>query len=187
MYIKTICKKPKTYRGGFFTCFEVVQNWHASRGRTHCTIRGRFGNCAKKGIRSPVSEIYRVYTQKSQFFARIPDPSSVFSFRHPDRKVLTESSRYTGRYPCSYLKVSEFHLAVVVEVCYCIWQTEIRSHFVSIWILNLSTFPFGKWPGDVARGSGELRYQFLFMDGFLTCWCDNFLDVCSLILHYKDG
>jgi hypothetical protein len=79
-----------------------------------------FGNCAKKGILSPVSEIYRVYTQKSQFFARIPDPASVFSFRHPDRKVLTESFRYIERYPCSYLKVSEFHLAAVVEVCYCI-------------------------------------------------------------------
>ena len=86
-------------------------------------IRGRFGNCAKKGILSPVSEIYRVYTQKSRFFARILNPASVFSFSHPDRKVLTEPSRYTERYPCSYLKVSEFHLTFVVEVCYCIWQT----------------------------------------------------------------
>jgi hypothetical protein len=82
--------------------------------------QGQIGNSVKKGIQSPVSEIYRVYTQKSRFFARIPDPASVFAFRHPDRKVLTESSRYTERYPCLYLKVSEFHLAAVVEVCYCI-------------------------------------------------------------------
>jgi hypothetical protein len=82
--------------------------------------QGKFGNCAKKGIRGPVSEIYRVYTQKSRFFARILDPASVFAFRHPNRKVLTESSRYMERYPCLYLKVSEFHLAAVVEVCYCI-------------------------------------------------------------------
>jgi hypothetical protein len=82
--------------------------------------QGRFGNCAKKGIRSPISEIYRIYTQKYLFFIRIPDPSSVFAFKHLDRKVLTKSSRYMKRYPCSYLKVSEFHLTAVVEVCYCI-------------------------------------------------------------------
>jgi hypothetical protein len=102
---------------------------HAVQGGTKlaCILRsyglynqGRIGNCVKKGIRSPVSEIYRVYTQKSQFFARIPDPASVFAFRHPDRKVLTEPSGYTERYPCLYLKVLEFHLAAVVEVCYCI-------------------------------------------------------------------
>jgi hypothetical protein len=79
-----------------------------------------FGNYAKKGILSPIYKIYRVYTKKSQFFARIPNPASVFAFRHADRKFLTESFRYTERYPCSYLKVSEFHLAVVDEVCYCI-------------------------------------------------------------------
>jgi hypothetical protein len=66
--------------------------------------QGRFGNCAKKGIRSPVSEIYRVYTQKSRFFARIPDPASVFAFRHPDRKVLTESSRYNRKVSMFILK-----------------------------------------------------------------------------------
>ena len=149
--------------------------------------QGQIGNSAKKGIRSPVSEIYWVYTQTSRFFARIPNPASVFVFRHPNRKVLTESFGYTKRYSCSYFKVSEFHLAAVVEVCYCIWQTKFRIHFVSIWILNLSAFPFGKWPGDVARRSGELHYQFLFMDGFLTCLCAHVLDGCSLIFHYKGG
>jgi hypothetical protein len=83
-------------------------------------IRGRFGNCAKKGILSPVSEIYQVYTQKSQFFARIPDPTSVFAFRHLYIKFLTKSFKYTERYSCSYLKVSEFHLATADEVCYYI-------------------------------------------------------------------
>jgi hypothetical protein len=83
-------------------------------------IRGRFWELCQEGHSESSSEIYRVYTQKSQFFARIPDPASVFAFRHPDRKVLTESFRYTERYSCSYLKVSEFHLAAVVEVCYCI-------------------------------------------------------------------
>jgi hypothetical protein len=65
-----------------------------------------FGNCAKKGILSLVSEIYRVYTQMSRFFTRIPDPALVFEFRHSDRKVITEPSRYIERYPCSYLTQS---------------------------------------------------------------------------------
>jgi hypothetical protein len=79
-----------------------------------------FGNCAKKGTLSPVLKYIEFILKSLEFFARIPDPASVFAFRHPDRKVLTESFRYTERYSCSYLKVSEFHLAVVVEVCYCI-------------------------------------------------------------------
>jgi hypothetical protein len=41
-------------------------------------------------------------------------------FRHPDIKVLTEPFRYTERYSCSYVKVSEFHLAAIVEFYYCI-------------------------------------------------------------------
>jgi hypothetical protein len=80
--------------------FACRSRWylHAVRGGTELARilrpyglynRGQIGNSAKKGIWSPVSEIYRVYTQKSRFFTRIPDPASVFSFRHPDRKVLT--------------------------------------------------------------------------------------------------
>ena len=107
---------------------EVVLQTDRGDSRLACILRlyrlyrseVDFGNCAKKGILSPVSEVYRVYTQKSRFFARIPDPASVFAFRHLDRKVLTESFRYTERYSCSYLKVYEFHLAVIHEVCYCI-------------------------------------------------------------------
>jgi hypothetical protein len=83
-------------------------------------IRGRFWKLCQEGHSESILEIYRVYTQKSQFFARIPDPASVFAFRHPNKKVLTESFRYTERYPCSYLKVSEFHLAAIDEVGYCI-------------------------------------------------------------------
>jgi hypothetical protein len=109
-----------TNRGGFarrlrwfWICMhlEVVRSVH---------IRGRFWELCQEGHSESSSEIYRVYTQKSRFFARIPDPASVFAFRHPDRKVLTESFGYTERYSCSYLKVSEFHLPVVVEVCYYI-------------------------------------------------------------------
>jgi hypothetical protein len=99
---------------------KVVLDLHASRGRTTVHIRGRFWELCQEGHSESSSEIYRVYTQKSQFFTRITDPTSVFAFRHPDRKVLTESFGYTERYSCSYLKVSEFHLAAVVEVCYCI-------------------------------------------------------------------
>ena len=32
-------------------------------------------------------------------------------------------------------------------------------------------FPIWKWPEDVARGSGELRYQILSIDGLLTFLC----------------
>jgi hypothetical protein len=33
-----------------FAQFEVVQNWHASRGRTDCTIRGRLGIVPKRAF-----------------------------------------------------------------------------------------------------------------------------------------
>jgi hypothetical protein len=75
--------------------------------------------CQKGHSESSFRNISSLYSKVS-IFARIPDPASVFAFKHPDRKVLTEPSRYTERYPCLYLKVSEFHLAAVVEVCYCI-------------------------------------------------------------------
>jgi hypothetical protein len=37
--------------GGICMQFEVVQNWHASRGRTDCTIRGRLGIVPKRAFR----------------------------------------------------------------------------------------------------------------------------------------
>jgi hypothetical protein len=79
-----------------------------------------FGNCAKKGTLSPVLKYIEFILKSLSFSQGLPDPASVFAFRHPDRKVLTESFGYTERYSCSYFKVSEFHLAAVVEVCYCI-------------------------------------------------------------------
>jgi hypothetical protein len=76
-------------RGGFargprWFCMQLEVNLHVDRGgfarrsrwfwicmhpRPYGLYRSEadFGNCAKKGILSPVSEIYRVYTQKSRF------------------------------------------------------------------------------------------------------------------------
>jgi hypothetical protein len=78
-------------------------------------FKGRFWELCQEGHSESSSEIYRVYTQKSQFFARIPDLASVFGFGYLDKTVLTKPFRYTKRYSCSYLKVSEFHLAAFVE------------------------------------------------------------------------
>jgi hypothetical protein len=69
------------------------------------------------------------------------------------------------------------------------WELLCKPFFVIFKYLRLVKEKFHCWsgPGDVARKSSELRYQFLFVDGLLTCLCAHVLDWCSLILHYKDG
>jgi hypothetical protein len=77
----------------------------------------------------------------------------------------------------------------IVDMKVGFWELLCKPFFVIFKHMRLIKEWSHCWsgPGDIARKYGELRYQLLFIDGFLTCLCAHVLDGCSLILHYKGG
>ena len=131
------CRYRHIYRGGIAcrsrsfllsTCIprkvythpEVVSVCMQFKALWTVRIRDNFGGCAKVGIPRSGSELYRVYTQNTWVFVRIPNPTSGFASRHSNEKVLTEPFSYIGGYPCLQFKELEFHFEASIVVCFCI-------------------------------------------------------------------
>ena len=153
-------------------------------------IRDNFGGCAKVGILRSGSELYRVYTQNDWFFVRIPNPALGFATRHSNEKVLTEPFSYIRGYPCLHFKESEFHYEAFIEVCFCVWVTELRgvlenTHFVSGWRIYLSAFPLEVAQRCSQRVWWTLLSALCYVSGLhlsIICLC---VDGCYLNMHFK--